>query len=148
MDFNFVMSLVLKVKKLDPRAKLPRYALPGDAGLDFFCYERVVIPPGERHIFHTGIALEIPQGHVGLAWDRSGNSNKRGLKVLSGVFDSGYRGEVLICLLNTTQEHITLAAESAIAQMLIQEIEEVSVMEVKELSESHRGERRFGSTDV
>ena len=142
------MPLVLKVKKLDPRAKLPRYALPGDAGLDFFCYERVVIPPGERHIFHTGIALEIPQGHVGLVWDRSGNSNKRGLKVLGGVFDSGYRGEVLICLLNTTQEHITLAAESAIAQMLIQEIEEVSVMEVKELSESHRGERRFGSTDV
>ncbi|MFA4873524.1 MAG: dUTP diphosphatase [Patescibacteria group bacterium] len=142
------MSLVLKVKKLDPRAKLPRYALPGDAGLDFFCYESVVIPPGMRHIFHTGIAVEIPQGHVGLVWDRGGNSNKRGLKTLGGVFDSGYRGEVIICLLNTTQEPITIAAESAIAQMLIQKIEEVTVVEEKELSESHRGERRFGSTGV
>lgn len=142
------MPLTLKVKKLDPRAKLPRYALPGDAGLDFFCYEEVVIPPNERHIFHTGIAVEIPQGHVGLVWDRSGNSNKRGLKVLGGVFDSGYRGEVFICLLNTTQTPITLTAESAIAQMLIQKVEEITVVEADELSESHRGERRFGSTGI
>ncbi|MEW6610995.1 MAG: dUTP diphosphatase [Patescibacteria group bacterium] len=142
------MSLVLKVKKLDPRAKLPRYALPGDAGLDFFCMEEVTIPPAERYIFHTGIAIEIPLGYVGLVWDRSGNSNKRGLKVLGGVIDSGYRGEVLICLLNTTRESITLAKESAIAQMLVQKVEEVTVVEVDHLSESHRGERRFGSTGI
>jgi dUTP pyrophosphatase len=141
------MSLALKVKKLDPRAKLPRYALPGDAGLDLFCMEGAVIPSGERHVFHLGIAIEIPHGYVGLVWDRGGHS-KRGLKVFGGVFDSGYRGEVIVCLYNAGLEPIEIQSGNAVAQMLIQVVERAEVVETQELSESDRGDRRFSSTGM
>lgn len=142
------MPINLKVKRLDPRAQLPRHALQGDAGLDLFCLEEATIPPGARHIFSTGIAMEIPEGYVGLIWDRSGHSNKRGLKVFGGVIDSGYRGEVMVCLYNSTSEPVMLAAASAVAQILIQRIEEVHVIESNELREGARGIRGFGSTGM
>ena len=147
-DFEIIMGLVVKVKKLDPRAIMPRYALTGDAGLDLFCLEGATIRPGERHIFRTGVAMEIPIGHVGLVWDRSGHSNKRGLKMFGGVFDSGYRGEILVCLYNSTHETVEIEAKSAVAQMLIQRVESVEVVEADILGEGERGERRFGSTGL
>lgn len=142
------MSLVLKVKKLDPRAQLPRYALTGDAGLDIFCLDAVVIPPHERVVVHTGVAIEIPAGFVGLMWDRGGHAAKRGLTNMGGVYDSGYRGEVLPILYNTTEAPVTLETGSGVSQLLIQTVENVEFSEVEELSSSERGENRWSSTGV
>src|SRR5258708_5702036 len=93
----------LEVKKLDPRAKLPSYVHPGDAGLDFFALEDCVVLAGKRlSDIRTGVAIAVPQGYVGLFWDKSGLAAKHGLKVMAGVIDSGYRGELLLTLLNTS----------------------------------------------
>lgn len=142
------MSLVLKVKKLDPCAQIPRYALTHDAGLDLFCLDGGIIQPGEQYIFHTGIAVEIPSGHVGLVWERSGLSFKKGLKVMGGVVDSGYRGEVPVCLLNTSSKPVDIEAGTAVGQILIQPIVHAEIQEVEELSGSERGTRGFGSTGL
>ncbi|MCX6713784.1 MAG: dUTP diphosphatase, partial [Candidatus Vogelbacteria bacterium] len=83
----------IKVKKLDLEAKLPSYAHLGDAGMDIYALEDVVLKSGERARIKTGIAIEIPNGFVGLVWDKSGISTNHGLKTLAGVVDSGYRGE-------------------------------------------------------
>jgi dUTP pyrophosphatase len=85
----------IQIKKLHPDAKLPTYAHPGDAGMDFYTIEDVTIMPGEIAIIHTGIALAVPLGYAALLWDKSGLANKHGLKIVGGVFDAGYRGEIL-----------------------------------------------------
>ena len=82
----------LKIKKLKPDARMPEYALPGDAGLDLFASENFTLKKGEKGAIPTGIAMEIPDGFVGLIWDKSGLAMKHGLKTLGGVVDSGYRG--------------------------------------------------------
>ncbi len=140
------MTMVLPIKKLVSDAILPRYALAGDAGLDLFCTDGAILQAGERHIFHTGIAMEIPEGYVGLVWDRSGHSGIRGLKVFGGVFDSGYRGEILVCLYNSSHVAVEIPKGSAIAQMLIQNVEQMEVKERDSLSDGARGVRGFGST--
>ncbi len=140
------MSLNLKIKKLKPDAVLPSYAHQGDAGLDIFCLESVVIAPSGRVSVSTGIAMEIPEGYVGLIWDKSGLSAKNGLKVLGGVVDSGYRGEVFVSLINLSSEVHNFERGHKVAQIIIQKKENTTVEEVTELSESVRGEGRFGST--
>lgn len=139
-------KLVLKIKKLVEDAKIPTYAHTGDAGLDFFAYQTVTIKPGESHSIKTGIAVEIPESYVGLVWDKSGLSMNHGLKVLGGVIDSSFRGEVVMSLFNLSQKEYTLEKGQKIAQMIIQKFEEVIVNEVEELSETSRGEEGFGST--
>lgn len=136
----------IKIKKLKPEAKLPAYALPGDAGLDLFTCEDVVILPGERKIISTGVAIELPEGYCALVWDKGGLSNKHGLKVMGGVFEYTYRGDYLICLLNTSDKEYSFSVGDKIAQLLIQPIESAAVEEVEELSESNRGESCYGST--
>lgn len=136
----------IKVKKLKPEAIIPRYALPGDAGLDLFCCEDATINPGERYFFHTGIALEYPEGYCSLVWDKSGLSQKFGLKVLGGVFEHTYRGEYIIGLVNLGQEPYYFKAGDKIAQLLIQPIMTAELIEVSELSESLRGTGSHGHT--
>jgi len=138
--------MVLKVKKLDPAAVLPAFAHPGDAGLDLCAPQEYFIEPGDRLLIGTGIALEIPEGFVGLVWDRSGLSNNHGLKVLGGVVDSGYRGEVKVGLVNLGREAHRIKKNDKIAQMLIQKAEHPDILEVAELSASSRGGEGFGST--
>ena len=96
------MSMELRIKKLHKDAKVPSYARPGDAGMDLYALFPVTIGAGERAIVSTGIAIAIPEGYVGLIWDKSGLSNTFGLKVVGGVIDAGYRGEVLVGILNTS----------------------------------------------
>lgn len=136
----------LKIKKLNAKAKVPSYAHAGDAGFDLFAVDEVIIPAGERALAGTGIAMEIPDGYVGLVWDKSGLSNNHGLKTLGGVVDAGYRGEVKVGIINLGASDYTIVAGHKIAQMLIQKVEHVEIKEVAELSGTTRGEGGFGST--
>lgn len=136
----------LKVKKLNKDAKLPTHGHPGDAGVDLYALEDVIFPPGKQERVHTGIALEIPQGCVGLIWDKSRISFNLGLKVMGGVVDASYRGEIIMNLLNTSDKEVLLPKEYKVAQMLIQKFEHCDILEVDELTATVRGEGREGST--
>ncbi len=136
----------LKWKKLDERAKAPSKGHPGDAGIDFFALETVRFLPGQQRKVETGIALEIPDGYVGLIWDKSGISFNQGLKVMGGVIDSGYRGSIIMSLLNTSSDEQVIEAGSKIAQMLIQKYEDCELIETDSISETVRGMGREGST--
>lgn len=139
-------KIILKVKRLYEDAKVPIYAHDGDAGLDFFAHETVLIKPGENKAIKTGIAVEIPEGYVGLVWDKSGLSINHKLKVLGGVIDSGFRGEVIMSLINLSDKEYIMEKGHKVAQMIIQKFESVVVDEVEKLTDTVRGENKFGST--
>ncbi|MEX0918832.1 MAG: dUTP diphosphatase [Candidatus Paceibacterota bacterium] len=136
----------IKIKKLHPEAKVPAYAHPGDAGLDLCTTEDIVVPAGGRANIPTGLALAIPDGYVGLVWDKSGLAFKSGLTSLSGVLDAGYRGELRLVLLNTTDTDYHFVAGDKVAQLLIQPIVRAEIEEVSDLPASRRGIGGFGST--
>lgn len=142
--YNGLMQL--KIKKLHNDAKIPTHGHPGDAGMDFYAIEECVFSPGEQKKVHSGVAMEIPQGHVGLIWDKSSISFNQGLKSVGGVIDAGYRGEIIFSLLNTTNKEQKIEKGSKIAQMIIQKFEDCDIVEVSELSDTVRGEGREGST--
>lgn len=136
----------LKIKKLHTDAVLPKYATRDDAGMDLFAIEDVEIMPMERKQVGTGIAMEIPESHVGLIWDKSGLSHKFGLKTMGGVIDSGYRGEIKVGIINLGTEKYIFEKGHKVAQMIIQKKETPEIEEVTELSDSERGTGAFGST--
>ncbi len=140
------MPLTLKIKKLRNGAKLPHYAYGGDAGMDLFAAEKIVFQKGERNTIPTGIAMEIPKGHVGLIWDKSSVSLRDGIKTIGGVIDAGYRGEILVGLANLSGKRVVVERGQKIAQMIIQKFESAKIKEVNKLSNSHRGEKSFGSS--
>jgi dUTP pyrophosphatase len=136
----------LKIKKLNSEAIVPHYAHPDDAGFDLFSINNIEIPPRSRAQVSIGIAMEIPEGFVGLIWDKSGLSHKHGLKTLGGVIDAGYRGEVKVGLINLSAETYLLEKGHKVAQMIIQKKETCEIVEVDDLSDTLRGEGGFGST--
>lgn len=136
----------LKIKKLHQNAKIPTYAHAGDAGFDLYAIESVMIPIGARVLVGTGIAMEIPQGYVGLIWDKSGLAMNYGLKNLGGVIDAGYRGEIKAGVVNLSESDYTIQAGHKVAQMIIQKVEHAEINEVAELATTSRGENGFGST--
>ncbi len=136
----------LKVKKLSREAKLPQYVKPGDAGMDLFALEETILAPGQFVGVATGIAMEIPEGYVGLIWDKSGLSIKHGLKTLGGVVDAGFRGEVKVGIINLGSEEYKIEKGHKVAQMLIQKVEHMEIEESESLSETDRGEKGFGSS--
>ena len=138
--------MILKVKKLHPDAKLPTHGHPGDAGVDFYALEDVRFQPGRQERVRTGIGVEILEGYVGFIWDKSSISFNLGLKIMGGVIDSGYRGEIIMNLLNTSNKEVLLAKEHKVAQMIIQKFEYCDIEEVGDLSNTIRGEGREGST--
>ena len=97
-------------------------------------------------VFHTGLAMEIPEGYVGLIWPRSGLAVKNGIDVFAGVIDSGYRGEIKVCLYNSSDWNVDFKAGERIAQIIIQKLEYVEMLEVEHLQDSSRGEGGFGSS--
>lgn len=135
----------LKVKRIHKDAKLPLYQHQGDAGLDLFSMMDYVLAPGEVKPIPTGIKVAVPEGHVGLVWDKSGIS-LQGVHRLAGVVDSGYRGEVRVVLVNFGGEPFVIEKGMKIAQFLIQSVAEVKVVDVDELEDTSRGEGGFGST--
>jgi dUTP pyrophosphatase len=138
----------IQIKKIDPEAIVPKFSLEGDAGMDLYSSENVVLKPGERISCKTGIAIKIPEGCVGLIWDKGGPSHKFGIKTLGGVFDSNYTGEYLIGLINLSQENFEIKKGQKIAQVLFQKIEIPEIEETAELSETNRGSGAFGSTGI
>ena len=94
----------IKIVKIEEDAKIPNYANLSDAGMDLFSIEEVVLKIGERQAIRTGIKTEIPDGYVGLVWDKSGLALNNGIKTMAGVIDSGYRGEIKIVLINLGDE--------------------------------------------
>ncbi|MEK7614089.1 MAG: dUTP diphosphatase [Patescibacteria group bacterium] len=140
------MKMVVKIKRISRDAKIPTYAHPGDAGMDLYACENMVIKKGDTTLVPTGIAVEIPEGYVGLIWDKSGLANKHKLKSLGGVVDAGYRGEIQVGLFNLGTEDYVVENHHKIAQLLIQKIERAELEEVDELPNSSRGDKGFGST--
>jgi dUTP pyrophosphatase len=138
----------VKIKKLINDARIPKYAHEGDAGMDIYSSEDKTILPGERVTVSTGIAMEFPKGYVALIWDKSGMANNFGIKVMGGVLEHTYRGEYMIILLNTSKELYQIKKHQKIAQVLIQPIETAEIEEIENLSETIRGEGRFGSTGM
>jgi dUTP pyrophosphatase len=137
----------LKIKRIHPEAKIPVYSHPGDAGFDLFSCVDCVLDEGEVRAVQTGIQVAIPQGHVGLIWDKSGIS-LRGVHKLAGVVDAGYRGEVQVVMINLGCEPYEIKKGMKIAQMLIQPVLEVKVVEAADLDGTPRGEGGFGSTGL
>ena len=138
----------IKFQKILDEAIIPHYAHPGDAGMDIFSAEETIIKAGERKSIRTGIKMGLPEGFVGLVWDKSGLALKNGIKTMAGVIDSGYRGEIGIVLVNLSDQDYKIEKGQKIAQMLIQKVERVEIEETKELSETKRGEGCFGSTGL
>ena len=143
--------MLLDVKRLDPDLPLPRYARASDAGLDLHAAARVVIAPGARAVVRTGLAVAIPPGFAGFVLPRSGLALHRGVTVLNapGLVDAGYRGELQVILINhDATESVTLERGERIAQLVVQAVEHVELVEVEDLSASERGAGGFGSTGV
>jgi len=135
----------MKAKKIHKDAKLPSYGHVGDAGLDLFSVMECVLKGGEARAISTGIQVAIPDGYVGLIWDKSGISLKN-IHKLAGVIDSGYRGEIKVVMTNLSTEAFSIEKGMKIAQMLIQPIVKVKVVDSEVLDETTRGENGFGST--
>jgi dUTP pyrophosphatase len=135
----------LKAKKTHKDAKLPQYGHTGDAGLDLFSSIDFVLDKGQVEAIPSGIKVAIPDGFVGLIWDKSGVSLK-GVHRLAGVIDSGYRGEVKVVMINLSDKPFTIQKGMKIAQMLVQPITMVRVVETEDLDDTSRGEGGFGST--
>lgn len=139
----------LKLKKLDEGLPTPKYANPGDAGLDLYSAEDVTLQPGERAMIATGIAIAIAPGYAGFVQPRSGLAAKQGLSIVNtpGLIDSGYRGEIKVIALNTdAQNAITINRGDRVAQLVIQEVPLVEIIEVDELDETARSDGGFGSS--
>src|SRR5665647_3542644 len=137
----------LKVKRIHPEAKLPVYGHPGDAGLDLFSVVDRDLAPGEVLAVPTGIQMAVPAGHVGLVWDKSGISLK-GVHRLAGVIDAGYRGEVQVVMINLGAAPFVLKKGMKIAQLLVQPVAAVEVIECEALDDTSRGQGGFGSTGL
>ena len=139
----------LPIRRLRPEARLPERAYDGDAGLDLAACEAFELAPGERKLVSTGLAVAIPAGHAGFVQPRSGLAARHGITIVNapGLIDSGYRGELKVCLLNTDPEQ-TFTAEvgERVAQLVVLPVVAVRPTEVEELPESERGERGFGSS--
>ena len=139
---------MIRVKKLHPDAILPKYIRPQDAAMDLYSCENLIIPPQQRVLVPTGIAMAIPLGSVGLIWDRSGMAANHGIKSMGGVIDCTYRGEIKVILHNLTNQPFTIEKGMRIAQMLIQEVHQKEIIEVQELDETVRGSGGFGSSGM
>ena len=136
--------------RLSDGAELPRYAHEGDAGLDLRITHDVTLNPGERATVGTGLAVEIPQGCVGLVFPRSGLASKHGITLSNsvGVIDSGYRGEIGATLLNQSDETTTLDAGARVCQLIVMPFVPCELVPCEELTEAERGAAGFGSTGI
>lgn len=140
----------LPVLRLDPELPLPAYAKAGDAGVDLVAREDVTLAAGGgRAVVPTGIAIALPEGYAGFVQPRSGLAAKHGVTVANspGLVDSGYRGELKVCLLNTDPtEPFEVRRGERIAQLVVQAVEHVAFIEVDDLESTERGDTGFGSS--
>ena len=141
----------LSLRRLDPELPLPRYAHPGDAGLDLFSAESIDLAPGHRALISTGIAVAIPEGFAGFVQPRRGLALRSGLSFVNtpGLIDSHYRGEIKLIAINLDPlATISIARGDKVAQLVMQRVEAVEIVEVDSLDDTERGEGGFGSSGV
>jgi dUTP pyrophosphatase len=139
---------ILKVQLLDTKARLPVKQYAGDAGFDLFVLRKTVWQPGQVVDVPTGIAIEIPDGHWARIVGRSSTIRKRGLLVVEGIIDNGWRGHLFFAVLNPTNEVQEVKAGERLAQLIVHRLYSPGVEMVAELSESDRGVQGFGSTGL
>ncbi|OZM74601.1 deoxyuridine 5'-triphosphate nucleotidohydrolase [Amycolatopsis antarctica] len=142
-------SVQVLLTRIDPGVPLPGYARPGDAGADLVTTSGVSLEPGERAVVGTGVAIALPEGYAGFVHPRSGLAARAGLSVVNtpGTIDSGYRGEIRVCLINhDPRQPLVLARGDRIAQLVVQRVEHAVFVEVAELQTSERGAGGYGST--
>jgi len=144
------MTVQVRVKRLNPDAKIPKAAKQGDVAFDLYSVIDYELQPGERFAVPTGIAIEIPVGYEGQVRPRSGLALKEGISVLNtpGTIDSGYRGEVKTIMINHGEAAFHITRGMRISQLAVRPVPEVQFIEVDELSDSDRGEGGFGSTGI
>ena len=139
------------IKLLDPELPAPTYATPGDAGADLRSRIDFELEPGERALVPTGVAIALPEGYVGLVHPRSGLATKNGITIVNapGTVDSGYRGELMVTLLNTDKtKSFHVQRGDRIAQLVIQTYEHATFTVVDELEQTERGSSGFGSSGI
>ncbi len=141
----------LPIKRLDSEVELPSYAYAGDAGLDLRSNEEIDLEPLERRLVGTGLAIAIPDGYAGFVQPRSGLALREGLSMANtpGLIDAHYRGELKVCAVNLDPEKtIHISKGERIAQLVIQKVPAVTLVEVAELDQTDRGAGGFGSSGV
>ena len=124
----------------------PSYSHPGDAGADLKASESSIVPARGKALVSTGLCIELPEGHVGLIWPRSGLAVKHSIDCGAGVVDAKYRGEIKVLLFNHSDENFTIEPGDRIAQLLVQKVENINFLPVESLDETERNEGGFGST--
>jgi len=137
------------LRRLDTDLPIPRAAHPGDAGLDVYAREDVLLAPGERYLMPTGIAIALPVGFADFTHPRSGLAARHGITIVNapGTVDAGYRGEIRICLLNTdTSESVGLHRGDLIAQLVVQPVARARFVTRDHLTPTERGTAGHGST--
>lgn len=141
----------LRIKRLDPGARLPEYATEGAACIDIRALHGGRVAPGGHYVFSTGLAFEVPAGHVLLVFSRSGHAFSHDVRLGNGVavVDSDYRGEVRVKLISSAEvEPLLVKAGDRIAQAMLVPIPRIEVEEAARLSPTARGDAGFGSTGV
>jgi dUTP pyrophosphatase len=138
----------LKIKRLDERAIIPKFATDGAACFDLHAIEGGYIEPFGSDVFDTGLVFEVPPGHVMLVHSRSGHGFKSDVRLANatGVIDSDYRGAVMVKLRADSSKGMDISAGDRIAQAMIVALPVVQIEEVDELSDTARGAGGFGST--
>ncbi|MCH1959520.1 MULTISPECIES: dUTP diphosphatase [Romboutsia] len=138
----------LKIKKLHDDAIIPNFAHKGDAGMDLYSIEEVVIPASESKLIKTGISIALPKNTEAQVRPRSGLALKHSVTVLNtpGTIDEGYRGEIGVILINHGKENFTVNKNMKIAQMVVKPIYDINILEVSDLDDTERGNGGFGST--
>ena len=144
------MKFEMNIKKLNEKATVPTYGSAFAAGADLDACEEgdVIIAPAETKLIHTGLAMEIPEGLVGLIYARSGLASKKGLAPANkvGVIDSDYRGEIMVALHNHGTVPQTVSSGERIAQIVFAPYLTADFTVVHELNDTVRGAGGFGST--
>lgn len=144
-----MQKLVVKIinKSSNP---LPEYATVGSSGMDIRASieAAIVLQPLERAMVSTGLFIELPLGFEAQIRPRSGLSIKQGITCLNspGTVDADYRGEIRVILINLSNQPVTITSGERIAQMVIQQVEQINWQQVESIDETHRGEGGFGST--
>ena len=143
------MSVInIKIKRLNENAILPEKQHDSDAGYDLHSIEDIILKPNQIYKVKTGIAIQIPNNYGGLVLPRSGLSSKYGISLINtpGLIDPGYRGELLIPLINHSSNEYTINKNERVAQLILIEIPEVNIEVVSDLDDSDRDSKGFGST--
>ena len=139
-------NLKIKFKKMHPNAIMPTYAKQGDAAMDLYAVE-VQKDKWGNYVYLTGVALEIPPGHVGLLFPRSSVSRTcLSLANSVGVVDSGYRGEIMLKYRNASEANSFYKSGDRVGQLIVLPYPQIELIEVEELSSTERGDGGFGST--